>query len=158
MLFMLVCAFGSAWVGWELERTRREQVVVAEIEKLGGRVDYHRVKGPDWFARRFRKVSIVNFSLQTNVTDEGLVYLKKLTSLEYLNLWATQVTDAGLEQLEGLANLLQLYLMNTQITDTGLVHLKGLTNLEELVLDNTQVTDAGVEKLRQALPGCRISH
>ena len=51
MLFMVVCAVGSAWVGSKLEATRREQVAVAEIEKFGGSVQYHEMKGPDWLDR-----------------------------------------------------------------------------------------------------------
>ena len=61
MLFMVVCAVGFGWVGSMLEATRREQVVVAEIEALGGDVEYHDMVGPDWLARHFRKVSVVAF-------------------------------------------------------------------------------------------------
>jgi hypothetical protein len=42
------------------------------------------------------------------------------------------------------------------VTDSELVHLTGLTNLVELRLHNTEVTDEGIEKLRKALPSCRI--
>jgi hypothetical protein len=38
----------------------------------------------------------------------------------------------------------------------GLEHLKGLSQLKRLGLTGTNVTDAGVEKLRQALPKCKI--
>ena len=34
MLFMVVCAIPSAWVGSKLEATRREQLVVAETESF----------------------------------------------------------------------------------------------------------------------------
>ena len=34
---------------------------------------------------------------KTKVTDAGLVHLKDLGNLEYLNLYGTAVTDAGLE-------------------------------------------------------------
>jgi len=37
-------------------------------------------------------------------------------------------------------------------------HLKRLTNLRRLWLINTQVTHNGAEKLRQALPECRIDY
>ena len=67
----------------------------------------------------------------TQVTNEGLVHLKKLTNLRTLSL-------AG----------------STQITDTGLVHLKELTNLNWIILDDTPITDSGVAELKKALPNC----
>jgi len=51
-----------------------------------------------------------------------------------------------------------LFLNNMQTSDAGLVHLKGLAKLGSVQLNGTQVTDAGVAELKQALPGCRISH
>ncbi len=66
------------------------------------------------------------------MTDAGLVHIKRLTSLEVLDLDLTHITDAGL------------------------VHLKGLTKLRELSLKNTDVTDAGVKELQQALPSLTI--
>ena len=162
MLFMVVCAIPSAWVGSKLEATRREQVVVAEIEKLGGDVAYHDMIGPDWLARHFRKVGVVAFGgpfgNPTQTTDNDLKHLKELTSLKWLVLTNTPVTDAGLEHLTGLTHLRSLSLESTQFTDAGLEPLKGLTNLEDLWLTRTQVTDAGVEKLQKALPHCRIHH
>ena len=169
MLFMFVCAVASAWFGWKLDETRREQVVVAEFEKLGGGVLHHEMKGPDWLAWHFRKVQAMGL-IDTQVTDAGLVHLKGLTNLEVLSLEGTQVTDAGLVHLKRLTNLRWLDLSDTQVTDAGLVHLKGLTNLgrpvhlkgndltnlARLSLGNTEVTDAGVEKLQQALPNCTI--
>ena len=56
MLFTLVCAIGLGWLGEKLNETRREQVVVAEIEALGGGVEYHDMEGPPWITRHFRKV------------------------------------------------------------------------------------------------------
>ncbi len=35
MVLVLVCSVVSAWVGWKLEQTRRELMVVARIESLG---------------------------------------------------------------------------------------------------------------------------
>ena len=87
MLFMFVCAVGSAWVGSKLESTRREQVVVAEIEsvaKIGtwaGWVEYYEMVGPPWITRHFRRAEAVYLGA-TDVTDAGLVYLKGLTRIK----------------------------------------------------------------------------
>ena len=157
MLFILVCAIPSAWVGPKLEATRCEQVVVTEIESLGATVLYPETKGPNWITRHFRRVMAVGFE-GTQDIDAGLVHLKGLTNLFWLELADTKVTDTGLVHLKGMTNLVWLSLCDTQVTDAGLVYLEELTNLERLSLCDTQVTDKGVEKLQQALPNCEISH
>jgi len=91
-------------------------------------------------------------SAPAHVTDEGLTYLRKLTSLRSLGLDGTQVTDEGLKHLDALSGLTQLRLDNTRVTDAGLVHLRNLTALRFLWKDHTRISDAGVSKLRQALP------
>ena len=35
-----------------------------------------------------------------NITDTGLVHLKGLTNLQYLNLMGTQITDSGVAELQ----------------------------------------------------------
>jgi hypothetical protein len=52
--------------------------------------------------------------------------------------------------------LVKLNLSNTQVTGIGLEHLRGLTNLQNLVLTETNVTKVSVERLKKALPACRI--
>ena len=151
-------------------RNERDSAI-AEIERLGGRVEYDE-ESPN--------SPIVGVEL--GFTDAGLEFLEDLTSLKYLVLWDTKVTDADLEHLEGLTSLHTLHLDNTQVSDGGLEHLKGLTNLQTLGLSDTQVTDAGLEslkgltslqdlrlhrtkvtdagvnELKKALPNCEISH
>ena len=92
----------------------------------------------------------------TPVTDGGLVHLGTLANLTRLELSNTQVTDAGLVHLKGLTNLTALVLSQTHVTDAGLAHLKSLTNLAFLDLRRTQATDAGVNDLNQTLPRLAI--
>jgi Leucine-rich repeat (LRR) protein len=73
-----------------------------------------------------------------------------------LGVGRTQITDAGLAHLAGLTNLETLSLFGTHITDAGLAHLEKLTNLKELNLSDTRVTSEGCDKLRTALPNCRL--
>lgn len=90
------------------------------------------------------------------VTNAGLVHLQGLSRLLWLKLDGTQVTDAGLVHLQCLSQLDTLFLNDTQITDAGLDHLAGMDKLQTLNLSNTKVTAQGVNKLRQALPNCKI--
>ncbi len=92
----------------------------------------------------------------TNVTSEGLVHLKGLTNLKTLHLSGTKITDEGLEHVKKLTGLRDLRLSGTSITDAGLDHLRGLTDLRTLELYNTAVTDKAVNKVRVAVPGCKI--
>ena len=133
MLFMVVCAIPSGWVGSKLESTRREQVVVAKLEVIGVTVEYHEMYGPPWITRHFRRIREVTFVL-TQGNDTRLAYLKGLTNLESLWIWDLRPTNTGLE------------------------HLKELTCLKQLVLFCTETTDEDVAKLQQALPNCEIIH
>jgi hypothetical protein len=82
------------------------------------------------------------------LSDEDLVHLKGLTSLERLYLDDTQVTDAGLVNLSGLRNLEYLSLESTKVIGPGLTHLKDLPNLAILDLCYTDITDEGLEGFR----------
>ena len=75
------------------------------------------------------------FLFKNEITDQGLVHLRDLKSLETLDLRR-----------------------NTRITDAGLVHLEGLTNLKHLYLIGTGVTPAGAAKLQKKLPKTKIAY
>jgi internalin A len=110
----------------------------------------------------------------SQVSDIGLSYLPRSTSIRSLDLTSTNVTDAGLVHLKDRTSLTELQLGNdlfrprpmlhiraprptgrsnhlrpARITDAGLAHLKGLTNLHILTLQNTRVTDAGLAHLEE---------
>jgi hypothetical protein len=53
------------------------------------------------------------------ITDDGLVYVRKLVNLELLDLQKTQVTSRGLKNLEDLKNLKELWLSDSAVTDTS---------------------------------------
>lgn len=60
----------------------------------------------------------------SRITDEGLVYLKRLPEIESLDLSYSRITDNGLKRLEELKQLQSLNLANTQVTDTGVAGLQ----------------------------------
>ena len=105
-------------------------------------------------------------------TDASLKHISKLDRLEFLGASeVAQITDSGLAHIAQLHNLRFLHLGRDKpfsrfrqdftmpnymkITDEGLVNLYGLKNLEFLCLD-AEVTQEGIEKLRKALPKCRV--
>ena len=66
-------------------------------------------------------------------------------------------TDADLAGLCEPRYLESLDLSQTQITDDGLVRLAELKGISYLALRGCpDVTDEGVERLRKALPGCKV--
>ena len=153
------------------ERVETHEQAIAAIEELGGEVtlspnrpvvsvNFNRTKVTDEELLHLKALaSLQTLWLQnTNITDAGLVHLKALTSLRVLNLAGTKVTDSGLEYLKGLTSLRVLNLAGTNVTDSGLVHLKGLTSLQKLWLYDTNITHEGVKRLQTALPNCYIVH
>ena len=117
-----------------------EAEAIAAIEKIGGTVRQIAQDSED-------KEAAFHLSGK-ELTDEGLVHLKEIENLIWLNLANTKITDAGLKHLSGLTGLTKLHLEKTQVGDAGLAHLKGLDKLEYLNLYGTQVSDAGLDHLK----------
>ena len=124
---------------WAAEPNAGQARVIAEIEKVGGKVTVN-AKSPG------KPVTSVDFNGLPNpfnpiqVTDAALVTLEGLPQLQSLKLSFTLVTDAGLQHIEGLRQIELLDLVGTKVTDAGLAHLKGLTQLQWLDLRGTDVT------------------
>ena len=87
---------------------------------------------------------VVEIILPPRVTDQDLVHLKRLITLQRLELSAARITDAGLANLQNLTNLKYLGLNQTDITDAGLEHLKKMAKLQTLGLGLTSVSDRGL--------------
>lgn len=161
LVMTIAVAIPFSWLAVEMKKARRQRVVVAAIEKLGGGVRYDYVftppwgfemPGPVWLRKLvgsdfFANVEGVHF-YEMSEMDIALPYLRELPQLWELQLENTQVTDAGLDHLKGLTQLRWLSLANSHVTDAGLRHLMGLTHLEQLHLSNTQVTDGGLQHLK----------
>jgi hypothetical protein len=90
------------------------------------------------------------------VTDDGLIHLTGMQSLQKLWLHHTGISDAGLSHLRPLQALRHLDLSQTRITDSGLAELECLKSLESLIVIDTAVTNDGVSRFQKAVPGCRI--
>jgi len=81
--------------------------------------------------RRLKRLSL---SLNKHLEDEDLAFLRKMPSLEKLNLRKTAVSDGGI------------------------VHLTQLTSLKELNIEYTKISSDGLKKLKDALPSCQIAY
>lgn len=98
--------------------------------------------------KRFSKLRGLHAN-NTKITDAGLVHLSGMPSLMILSIENTQVSGKGLACLADLPELRLLDLNKTPITDSDLSYLKGVKNLKHLWLENTRITDAGVVHLLQ---------
>jgi len=102
-------------------------------------------------------VQVHSLSLnRTNADDSALQHVSRLTKLESLGLNATQVSDEGVSQLNALRHLTRLDLSETQVSDQSVPVLSGMSKLRRLDLRDTPVTDEGRERLKAALPECRV--
>ncbi|QDT49153.1 Internalin-A precursor [Symmachiella dynata] len=156
---------------------QKEQLVVAEVERLGGRT-VSVIQRPFWipdavddeYLKVFERVNEVDLSntpannatleslsglphltrldlMNTQISDAGLERLCKLTKLEYLSLFGTGITNIGLEHIQQITSLSHLSLAHTKIDDSALKQMKTLTQLEQLTLTETQVSDVGIRHL-----------
>lgn len=93
---------------------------------------------------------------ETGISDDGMVYLKKLVSLERLGISRTKITDAGLAHIAALPNLQYLSANSTAITDAGIESIKKMANLTTLEVNRTAITKKGVAEIQFALPNCNV--
>ncbi|HET6421092.1 MAG TPA: hypothetical protein VFG19_13080 [Geobacteraceae bacterium] len=89
--------------------------------------------------------------------DADLKFLKRLTGLRELYFSGKGITDAGLENILGLKNLSRLYIYNTSISASGAEALRFLGGLRSITFCGTGITEIALRKMRQSLPGCRIT-
>ena len=162
-----------------LHRWRREQRVVAEVERRGGNVYYHHEMspssnpamtppGPAWLRAifgqncfaRVHSVWLQHWDVPAwkhpPLQDDDLKLLLPLSDLRSLMLDGSKVSDEGLVHLKQHP-LTELHLSGTEITDSGVRHLSKIETLERLNLSGTKITDASLEHLRK-MPNLKRIH
>jgi hypothetical protein len=83
---------------------------------------------------------VLDLSNNSGVTDEGVAYLSRLTSLEELNLHNTRVSSLAAARLKGLKRLQRLDLSdNLNVDEKATPYLAHLVALKELDLHHTHV-------------------
>ena len=145
-----------------------EKRAAAEIEKLGGKVEFNakgevikvdlnNAKITDADMTHLEKFSELEW-LDVRVTpigDEGAAHLSNLRKLKFLNISRTNFGDKGLASLRGLTELETLFLGTTKVTDEGLKNIENFTKLKKLSVFRTAVTDAGLASIEK-LPSIEI--
>ena len=135
LISLTICC---VWLGWKVERARKQREVVAWVQGVGGTVNYEsQSHGPQWLRKQigrhfFDDVVSIDFGFMqlSDVTP-----LAELKNLKELVLSSTQMTD--ISPLAGLSNLESLNLTNTKVSDV--IPLVELTTLEDLSLGGTKV-------------------
>jgi hypothetical protein len=156
MIFKMICAIGSAWLGRKIERKRRERETIDAILNNGGFVTYdfkydaddHFIpKGepsaPTWLRKLlgddfFSEVDRVSFL----VKNPGPTWLRAVGIDEAT--FRIPAVATGLPHLEELTFLRRLSLTERTITDADMSHLKDLSRLQYLGLRDPAVSDAGL--------------
>jgi hypothetical protein len=165
------------WMGWQVNKARRQREAVAAIKKYGGWVHYdweEMVNGkpakgtqppaPKWlrkllgdeYFQEIAHVSLVyddstgvRFDIK-NVShaDNVLSRLRGMTKLKTLLLEKTQATDQGLKHLRQLTSLEELFIWDaSQVSDSGVANLVPLKNLIYIHINNSKMSDAGLGSL-----------
>ena len=98
----------------------------------------------------------LNLALAHEVTNEGVQSIAGLTSLKELDLSFTDIGDEGIEQLSSMIRLELLNLSLTQISNEAVPMLGRLMRLKVVDLRDTAVTDEGIRELSLLLPKCQI--
>jgi Leucine-rich repeat (LRR) protein len=126
------------------------------------------------------RLEYLDLSNNSGITDAGLAYLQASNRLKHLNLSGTSVSGSGVRYLSGSENLTDLVLRRTPITiegidmlsrfpalakldlgnttvdDGAIPHLERLVHLEYLGLRRTHISAEGRDRLKNALPRCRV--
>ncbi len=101
------------------------------------------------------------FLMTEDLDDQGLSRLVHVVqhsgTIRNLTLEGVSITDQGGRRLGELRRLHSLVLSGTALGDETAEALANCSQLESLSLDETQVSKAALERLRAALPHCKIS-
>jgi len=96
-----------------------------------------------------RSLRLKSLSICEGLTDEGLIYLKKMRSLEKLDIFRLQVTSKGIAELSELPCLIELSLIEPTLTSEEWAALGKLSSLECLYLNwiQSRFTDEDIAHL-----------
>jgi hypothetical protein len=155
LIFTLICAIASAWLGRRIEQKRNERQAVEAIIKVFGTVtyDYQKVKGakppgPDWLRKLlgenfFSEVSEVEFQA---FFFTGRQHLDASPDLQDFRRFVEEHHE-HLVYVKWSPEIQMLEHSTTNVADAELAYVKELTKLKSLQLSGTMITDAGLVNL-----------
>lgn len=109
-----------------------------------------------WIVKRIQSIEILDLD-NTCITSEGLLELSKLQELKELSLKGlSNIGDEVIANLAIIPSLSFLHLGGASVTLGGLKGLKEAKHLRELILSSTVWTDEQVEELELALPNVEV--
>ena len=154
------------WLSRWVEQYADQQLVVQEIQALGGRVEIESVNwlaqsiGPD-FATVLDRIILLHLSgprVDDRVLHELATQRRALAGVRRLELIGTKVTSAGLSALHDCQSLRYLDLMGTRVSSQAVrALLSKLPSLETIVLDNTGIGWWFKMRFRWSRPGLSFS-
>ena len=94
---------------------------------------------------------------QAGVTDGSLAMLERSSNLRVLNLGFNQLSDQGLVHLKRCRSLEEVHLrQNKGVRGPGLEAFKNCKDLKTLVLSGTSVSNAYIEALKKHVPDVQV--
>lgn len=161
MILVLLC---GGWLGWWLDRARRQREAVEALRALGTVVafDDERItsrstvtvaSGPPrlatlrrWLGEEYFR-DVAEVALRGRADDQKLRLIAQLGGLRKLSL-NYRAGDGDLAALAGLRRLESLDIRGYGLDDRTVAPLGRLTSLKELLIQTTRLTDAGLAPLR----------
>lgn len=100
---------------------------------------------------------ITSLSLNAaNMSNDDLRHIAQMRSLEEIGLEAVPIDGEGLAHLAKMPRLKGLSLWMTRLSDDTLDGLLKIKRLESVSVGETFVTPEGAERVRRALPDCKV--
>lgn len=92
----------------------------------------------------------------TDVTDDGVLHLHKLTELRHLRIKETNLTERGVKRLAFCRALETLNLKCLPMDDEALWALSRLPQLQQIVFYQARFGAEAIRAFRAALPNCEV--
>lgn len=100
---------------------------------------------------------LTSMSFANCLTNETLAGLQPMPQLRKFHLGFAKASVARIpDAAEKLPNLIDLANIGAELTDNDALQLQKFSRLTQLDVTVNQITAVGIEKLRKALPACRI--
>jgi Leucine-rich repeat (LRR) protein len=97
------------------------------------------------YLKDLRPLKYLNLAMNRHPQmDRHLTNIADLTEIEELYLGGPTMTDQALVHLTKMTQLKKLHLSQSNVTGSGLPNLVGLTQMEELDMENSQIGDTGL--------------